>query len=564
MLDVQLFGIDPEAHHVINLVIHIANTLLLFWLLVQLTEAPGRSAAIAAFFAVHPLHVESVAWVAERKDVLSTFFSILTLGCYVAYVRKHGRLRYYGTLALFAAGLMAKPMLVTLPFVLLLLDFWPLQRWTLKNRIPLPALVREKVPFVALALVSSVVTFLVQRSGRAVIGLDRVPIGNRVANAFLSYFTYIERMVWPHDLSVLYPVTPTVPGWWVAAAFGVLGISAAAIWVAERKPYIPVGWFWYVGTLIPVIGLVQVGKQASADRYTYVPLIGLFLIVVFGAYDIFQYRWPPGKSLMLASGGIAILLCVWLTREQLQYWRSSQTLWEHALSLNNENASAHVNVGSDLEKRGKLDEGIAHYREALRIEPEMAVAHSNLASALEKQGQLDEAIKHYAEALRIGPEAAEWDFNLGNALVKTGRPERLADAMQYLSQAFHRRPDFPEAHNALGICYLTRGEMDKAVAEFSEAIKLKPDYASAHNNLATVFGNLGRLDDAVSEFSQAVRLDPSYTDAHENLGILLARQGKSNDAIEHFAAVLRINPGDDLAKEWLTRLARNKVASARE
>ena len=474
MVDVQLYGLDPEGHHITNLVFHLANTLLLFWILVEMTGAPGPSGFVAALFAVHPLHVESVAWVAERKDVLSTFFWMLTLAAYVRFVRRPGRGRYLTVVTLFAAGLLAKPMLVTLPFVLLLLDFWPLRRWTLSERNRLPALVREKIPLMLLTIISSVVTLLAQAKGGAVIGLAKALIGSRLANVFVSYFMYAYRMIWPARLTVLYPNTANVPHWWIAAAFGVIAVSIISLRTLERWPVIAVGWFWYVGTLVPVLGLVQVGEQASADRYTYVPLIGLFLILAFGIYDAL-HRQPSRNFVFAGACGLTIVACVGCTRVQLGYWKTSQTLWEHALAVDNENPSAHVNVGSYLEQQGRLDDAKFHYNQALRIDHDYGIAHTNLAAVLERRGRLDDAIPHYSEAFRIGPEDAAKHFALGNALAKRGQTHELGQAIDQLGQALRLQSDFPEAHNSLGICYWTLEQSDKAIAELSAAIRLKPD-----------------------------------------------------------------------------------------
>jgi tetratricopeptide (TPR) repeat protein len=551
MLDIQLFGLNPGPEHLTNVFFHLGSTLALFWALFQMTELPAPSAIVAAFFAVHPLHVESVAWISERKDVLSTFFCMLTVCVYIQYVRRTQRGLYWAVLGLFAAGLMAKPMLVTLPFVLLLFDFWPLGRWSFSNPTVLPKLLVEKLPLLIMSLISSAVTVVAQQG--ALVGLDRVPIVDRFPNAFVAYFMYVKKLLWPSDLAVLYPLPITPPGWWIFAALGIAFISIFAVWIAQRRPYVFVGWFWYLGTLVPVIGLVQVGKQAYADRYSYVPSIGLLLILVFGCYDL-VHRIPAAKTAAVAFASLAIFGCVDLTRQQLGYWLTSETLWTHALAVTSSNASAHVNVGSYLEKEGKLTEAISHYREALRLEPDFGIAQSHLGSALEKTGQLDEAIYHYDKAIQNGSEPAEWDFNLGNALAKAGKVDRLDDAVRYLTRALQVKPDFPEARNALGICYLTKGQLEKAVSEFSEATRLKPDYASAHNNLATTLGELGRTEQAIHEFSEAVRLDPNYVDAHDNLGILFARAGRIPDAIAHFTTALRLNSNDEVAKNWIDKL----------
>jgi len=519
MLDVRFYGLSAGGHHLTNVLFHVVNTVLLFWLLLQMTGAPGASMFVAALFAVHPLHVESVAWIAERKDVLSTFLGMLTLCAYVRYVRQPRPIRYLTVALLFAAALMAKPMLVTLPFVLLLLDFWPLGRLVFRPKSNLAERIWEKVPLLILTGISSVVTFIVQQRGGAMVGVEVLPLVSRIANACVAYFTYTGRMFWPTRLAVLYPAASIGLHWWLAAALGLLALSVLSIWAAPRRPYIPVGWFWYVGTLVPVIGLVQVGRQALADRYTYIPLIGLFLIIAFGAVEAskaFRLRtWQ-----LTTGGGIAIAACLWLTDAQIRNWSSSNALWEQTLKVTFRNSLAHFNLGAALEDQGRLEDAIYHYSEALRIEPGYADAHCNLASAL----------------------------------MKSGKTDRLDEVHSHLTEAIRLRPNFPEAQNAFGIYLLQQRKLDEAISHFSEAIRLKPDYPVAHNNLATAFGYKGLFNEAISAYMQAVRVDPGYAEAHKNLGVLLATQGRTNDAIAHFSDVLRIAPNNAVAQEWLIKL----------
>jgi protein O-mannosyl-transferase len=511
MLDVQLYGLDAGAHHLTNLLFHIGNTLLLFGLLHRMTGALGRSAFVAGLFAVHPLHVESVAWVAERKDVLSTLFWMLTLWAYIEYVkrpdlRQSSRRRYAAVLLFFALGLMAKQMLVTLPLVLLLLDFWPLGRvgigpnpaggwapardgWATAGR-----LVWEKLPLLALAAASSIATFVIHQRGGAVIILSAIPLQLRIENALVSYVVYIGKMLWPAGLAVLYPYPQSLSAWSVAVAFVTLtGISVAVIWAAPRRPYLPVGWFWYLGTLVPVIGLIQVGDQAIADRYTYIPLIGLFIIVAWGAPDLLV-RWPLRrvvlpKIALPAAACLVILACAITARGQLEYWEDSTTLWTHTLAVTTRNNIAHNNLGATLADQGKTDEAIAHYSEALRIKSDYADAHNNLGVALADQGKLDEAIAHYSEALRI-------------------------------------KPGYSDAHSNLGIALADQGNLDEAIAQFTEALRINPDSAKAHNNLGVALASQGKLDEAIAQFTEALQVKPDYADARNNLELALARRGK--------------------------------------
>jgi len=520
MADVQFFGVNPGAHHVINLVFHIASTLLLFSALWRMTGATRRSTFVAALFAVHPLHVESVAWLAERKDVLSTFFWMLVLSAYVGYVRQPRSARYIAVVLLFAVGLMTKPMLVTLPFVLLLLDFWPLGRLSSLSQSTIWRLVREKIPLLALTAISSAVTFMVQQRGGAMAAVEIVPVYNRIANACIAYVVYAAKMLWPARLAVLYPVAPEASKWWPIAALGLLAFSVLCLRWARRFPYLAVGWFWYVGTLVPVIGLVQVGRQAMADRYTYVPLVGLFLIIAFALHEALC-SMRAAKYWFASAGAVSLAICVWLTNAQLALWRDSTTLWEHTLSVTADNSLAHFNLGAELERQGKIPEAISHYLEALRIEPEYADAHCNLASAL----------------------------------IKSSIPDRLQQSRIHLTEAIRINPAFAEAYNVSGVNYMLQGQWNEAAGQFSEAARLSPDFALAHNNLGSALGTQGRLEEAISEYREAVRIDRNYAEAHENLGILLAKIGKTAEARTELAEALRLNPERSAAREWLETLS---------
>ncbi len=456
MLDCQLYGLNPSGHHLTNLVFHIASTLLLFLVLERMTGALWRSSFVAALFALHPLHVESVAWVAERKDVLSTFFWMLTMWTYVHYVERPGFNRYLLVLLFFILGLLSKPMLVTLPFVLLLLDYWPLGRFQfgqssgdsnppinkLKNPSDLRGvafhLVLEKVPFFALTAISIFLTIFAQQRGGALSSLELFPLGIRIANALVSYINYIGKMVWPYHMAILHPYPDILPMWHIAGAGLLLTcISVLVIYTAHKRPYLAVGWFWYLGTLVPVIGLVQVGLQAMADRYTYVPLIGLFIMIAKGAPDILK-DWHYRRIVLGVSVGLILSIFMIVTRLQVQYWHDSITLFKHTLSVTANNFQIHNNLGVALADQGKNHEAIAHFKEALRIKPDFVEAHSNLGIALARQGKIEEAMVHYAEALRI-------------------------------------KPDYAEAHYNLGVTLAGQGKIQEAIAHFAEALRIKPD-----------------------------------------------------------------------------------------
>ena len=404
MLDCHLFGTNAGWHHLTNLLLHIANTLLLFAVLKQMTAALWRSAFVAALFALHPLHVESVAWIAERKDVLSTLFWLLTMIAYVSYVRHPSIIRYLLAILVFALGLMAKPMLVTLPFVLLLLDYWPLGRLRLRgdvNRKSWSRPVREKVPFFILSAISSVVTFLVQQKGGAMSRLDWIPLIIRFGNAFVSYVKYIGKMFWPSRLAVLYPYPADMALLWpMMSALVLLAVSVLVIRLAPKYKYLLVGWLWYLGTLFPVIGLVQVGSQALADRYTYIPLIGLFIIIGWVLPDLLS-KWQYRRTTLGISAGIVLVAMLLCTRMQVSHWRNSKSLFEHALNVTEGNYVAHCSLAYALQQQDELDQAITHNRHALRINPNYPKAHFSLGLVLLKKGNLTEAAAHFTEAQQV-------------------------------------------------------------------------------------------------------------------------------------------------------------------
>ncbi len=499
MLDCQIYGLSPYGHHLTNLILHLANTILLFLVLNRATGGLWRSAFVAALFGLHPLHVESVAWVAERKDVLSTFFWMLTMWFYVRYVASPRLASYVLVVFFMALGLMAKPMLVTLPFVLLLMDFWPLRRLAVvpedntfdskngesktknKNKAQLLRLFVEKIPLLVLAAVSSVITIAAQQSGKAFAPLHALSLKIRVANALVSYVKYIAKMLWPQDLACLYTYPYNgLPAWQVAgAAVLLLSVSGLAIRAARRFPYVPAGWFWYLGTLIPVIGLVQVGSQSMADRYTYVPLIGLFIVISWGVAEFVQ-SWRYGKAVLAVAAGIALSGLAILTWLQVGCWRNSTTLFQHTLRVSPDSAIVQNNLGFALAQQGRLKVAVSHYREALRIEPYYLKARFNLGFALGKLGRLDEAIDHFSRLLHVKPDFAEAHYNLAVAL---SQENRLEEAIEHLRDAIRIEPDYAEAHNELGVLLARGGKMQEAIVHFSKALEVKPDLQQAQKNL---------------------------------------------------------------------------------
>jgi tetratricopeptide (TPR) repeat protein len=447
MLDVQFYGMDAGSHHVTSVAIHVASSIVLFGVLYRMTAALGRSAFVGALFALHPLHVESVAWIAERKDVLSTLFWMLTVWAYLDYAA-HPRLRrMVGVMLLFACGLMAKPMVVTLPFVLLLLDYWPLRRAQAGARATWVSLVREKLPLFALAIASSIVTVLVQRDAGAVVSLDQLPLEYRIGNAAVSYLVYVRDMLWPIRLAVFYPfIAP--PSSLVVASLLTIAVAAVLAWrAASRFPYLLVGFLWYTVTLLPVIGIIQAGGQARADRFTYVPLIGLFIVIAWGVVDI-------GRALRLSefvlrtAGGAVVALCTAVTVVQVKYWRNNVSLWSRAVEVTARNYRAENHLGAALADEGKLDAAVDHYSAALAIWPDFAEAHNNLGTARVDQGKPDVAIREFSSAVRIKPNDPTFHYNLAVALNEVGRK---TEAIGEIDVALRLRPRDPNLIRARSV-----------------------------------------------------------------------------------------------------------------
>lgn len=567
MLDCQLFGSDPSGPHVISLLFHLANTVLLFLVFQRMTGKLWQSGFVAALFGLHPLHVESVAWVAERKDVLSTFFWIMTMWAYACYTEHKVRgprsevrgktilhpcvQRYLLVLFFFVLGLMSKPMVVTLPFALLLLDFWPLGRlrppfFGTESR----ALVLEKIPLFVLSAASSVITFLVQRGGDAVGSLDLLPLPFRLANILVSYASYICKMVWPQHLAVYYPLLGNLPLWQVtASALLLIGITLLAIKFGPKHPYLPVGWFWYLGTLVPVIGLVQVGGQAMADRYTYIPLIGLFLIVAMGVPEGLA-RWRHRKNLVVFCGSGALIVLIVVSRMQVSYWQDSIRLFEHTLAITSDNYLIHNNLGNALERSGRIEEAIVHYKETLRIKPDNAGTFFNLGNALSRRERADEAIRCYREVLRLKPDYAEAHNNLGNVFERLGDQQ---EAMVQYREALRLRPEYAEARSNLGIVLAKRGEIEEAMGHFKEAMRIDPGYEKAYHNLGVSLAEQGRTREAMAQYRRALQINPGFREARFSLGLAYAKIGDRLSALEESRVLRRIDP--NLANRLLEKIS---------
>ena len=584
MADRSLFGPEPWGHHLTNLVLHTASTVLLFLALQRMTRAAWPSAFVAALFGVHPLHVESVAWIAERKDVLSTFFLMLTIWTYVRYVEQSGtqglgpkiktgesehpgqrpapairkppspgiRSRatdqslFYYTLALlfFLGGLMSKTMVVTLPLILLLLDWWPLRRFQQSPIKWQRAILLEKLPFLIASLFFGLLTIYSQHASGALTPATATTLSERAHTAACSYVRYLGQMFWPTDLAVFYPYPTTFPLW--PAVLGAMLLLLLSIWVLrlwQQRPYLAVGWFWYLLTLLPVCGLIQMGDQAHADRYTYVPLIGVFLLITWSACD-FARRWRFGITALAATAVIITGSCILATRHQVAYWNDSETLFRHALVVTRNNDVAQNNLGAALLGSGRLQEAIDHLGEAVRLAPTRVEARVNLGIALSRQGSFDEAAAQLQQALSLAPNNALAHCGLADVLTARGS---LEAAIGHYREATRLNPEDRAAHHNLGVALNLKADTDGAIAEFREAIKLSPGFTEARSKLGAMLGKLGRLDEAIAELQESVRLSPTDPEARAALGDALVAKGRIDEAIAEYQQAVRLAPGDATA-----------------
>ncbi|PKL46674.1 MAG: hypothetical protein CVV39_06855 [Planctomycetes bacterium HGW-Planctomycetes-1] len=584
ILDWELFGDWAGGHHLVNVLFHILNTLILFYVLKIMTKSLWPSAFVAAAFAIHPLHVESVAWIAERKDVLSTFFWFLTMWAYVQYVagtatakrtptarlrnasdgqagvgakqneprqgspsQGYGRInvggakRYYLlAIVFFVLGLMSKPMLVTLPFVLLLLDYWPLERKFSKT------LIIEKIPFFLCSFASSIITFIVQKKGGAMSDFEFYGPAIRIGNAIVSYIMYIVKMFWPSRLAVLYPhPSSSLPiSKVIICAFLLVLITAGVIYFGRRYKFLAVGWLWYVGTLIPVIGLVQVGSQAMADRYTYITLTGLFIIIGWGAKEIIH-----NKNIILMWLAVIVLLASAITaRRQLRYWKNSLTLFEHTLQVTGDNFYTLVNYATYLSELDRLDRAVKYFNEALKIKPDSAEVHNNLGSALLKIGRTQQGVEHFKLAIKYKPDLSQAYCNLADALKNQGR---YKEAVSYYQQAIKTKPNCVSAWLNLAITFNEMKDFDRAIEYFNKVLEIDRNNVFARGHLGLTLAAMGKTDEALREIRFVLSVRPDDVEMYRNLGILLEKKDDITGAIKAYRTAVQINPNDANARRLL-------------
>ncbi len=599
MLDVEVFKDRVWGHHLTNIMLHVLNSVLLFWVFLQMTGRKWAGAFVAALFALHPLHVESVAWISERKDVLSTFFWMLTMLAYVYYVQRKSARWYMAAIVLCAMGLLAKPMVVTLPCVLVLMDYWPLNRLFAKTEqfsdevSPSPSIKRiilEKVPFFLMAFTLSAVTFIVQRVTGAMASLHLVPLWARFANMPIAYSGYIIKMLWPAQLSVLYihPSRLISMTHSIIAAAVLIPITAAVVYYGRRIKWLMFGWFWYLGTLVPVIGLVQVGNQYMADRYTYIPLIGLFVIAAWGVPYLFDF--VGRRKIIFSTAALAVLMALSVrTVAQVRVWQNGLTLFKNAIDVDPENYIAHYHYGQSLRDAGRLDEAFRHYEIAIKYHPGYADAYVELGGVVHEQGQFEKALTYFESALKIKPHLFGALANMGLALSKMGRYD---EAAVYLDRASQVAPDNmiiyqsmadnealagryesakkycrilldagfedPKLLTNYGFSLVQTGEPQKAVEIYRRAIELEPNYLSAYNNLGFALLKLNQIQAAAQAFTKALSLKPDFDDSLKGLGDCYLLAGNVDQAIDLYQKALQINPNNTSAMQNLNYAVNQK------
>lgn len=531
MLDCQLYGLEPAGHHLSNVLLHATTAVVLFLAMRSMTRLLWRCAFLAAVFAIHPLRVESVAWVAERKDILSGLFFVLTIGSYIRYTRAPSLARYAVVALSFFLGLMCKPMLVTVPLVLLVLDYWPLRR-------PFSGvLLLEKLPLLAGSVAAGLVALVAQHGAGAVRTLDT---SLRLENSLVSITGYLGQFFWPSGLAVFYPYPHGgIPVPLLLLSVLLLAAISAAAWIGRRsEPALLAGWLWYLIMLLPVIGIIQVGGQAHADRYTYLPQIGIALAVTWLVADWAGKQYCPAAILGTLSGVVlcGLMACAW---KQTTYWQSSEALWFHAVDCTENNYVADLSLGAEMARQGKLDKAIEYYSGAVSIKPDYASARNDLGEALRQKGDLDAAVRNFEYALRIKPDFAEAHYDLGLTFRQKGD---LDAAIAQYQTALKLNPELPAAHNNLGNALVAKGDVDDAIAHYRKALELNDEYADAHNNLGEALMRKEMLDEAIGQFERGLQLKFDDPRTHFDLGTAFLQQGRQNDAAAEYRAALRFNP----------------------
>ncbi len=590
MLDCTLYGVQAGGHHFTNVLLHSTAVVLLFLVLRDLTGATWRSAFVAALFAIHPLHVESVAWVSERKDVLSALFFVLTIAAYVRFARLPSFARYLVVAVLFALGLMCKPMLVTLPVILLLLDYWPLRRFGQFGETKLereqerpgpglPGLILEKLPLLCLSVFSSVATVLAQE--KTIAAMSRLPMSSRAANAVVTIMTYARQMIWPSDLAVLYPIQKQgLPWWQILFSIAFVAAITIGVWRWKRtRPYLVTGWLWYLIMLGPILGIVQVGLQSHADRYTYLPHIGLYMLITWTVADLGK-GWRYGRATLTVGATCALAVLAWSASIQTSYWSDTIKLWTHAVAVTANNDIAHGALSAAFLKAGQLDEAIEHSKVETSIRPVSAEGHNRLGVAFFRKGQLDVALIQFERVLRINPKYPGIHYNIATVQLEKGR---LDEAISEYGKELGTEADYTQVgnnfgrtvagdeeldeallHNNLGAALARKGELDEALPHFQKALALSPSHPKVHYNLGNALLQTGATDGAIAQFEEELKIQPNYALASSDLGIALSQKGRMREAIEQWQRALEIEPENLNAQcnlAWV--LATNSEASQR-
>ena len=600
MLDYEFFGLNAGLHHLISLCFHITNVLLLFLALRLMTGMIWQSAFVAAVFAVHPINVDSVAWIAERKNVLSSMFWLLCMVSYFYYTKKPCLYRYLFVIMTMAAGLMAKPMLVTLPFVFLLLDFWPLNRihlsdfktsllnfhqFQIRKNIIIKLLV-EKIPLLLLSFLTFIFSSMSLYKSQQIISTDTIPLSLRISNIPVSYVKYMIKMVWPQNLAIHYPFPAGIPiSHIISSSMVLIFVTIAVTMLIKKAPYLFIGWFWFVGTLFPVSGLIQGGRWPEmAERWMYVPGIGLLIMISWGVGALLS-KIPKSRFIIVLLAMVVLTALIISTRNQTAHWQNSISLFTHTLTVSPNNAVAHNNIGTELNKAGRAEEAIVHFNQALRINPVHDSANYNMGLALDKLGRTDEAINYYQQAIRIKPDYVDALYNLsvdlekkdhmkeairyyeqllqidpyfekahnnlGNVLDKLGRTD---EAIKHYLQAIRINPDFDHAYYNLGNALQKTGRPDEAISYFSKALRINPNLEMVHNNLAGLYFDQNQMDKAVYHYQKAVGITPQNAQLHFNLAVAFYKRGKAANARQHLQTAIKLNPDYDQAKNLLKRL----------